>query len=228
MTLKAVLWDLDGVITDSGDFHYQSWVQVFTPLGIPFSRETFNQLFGMNNATMLSRYFDPSRDAALMREIAVKKEGLYRQLFRGKLQLLPGVMGWLTYFNDQGVRQAVASSAPAENIDPMIAELGIGGYFDALVSGAKIAGKPDPAVFLLAATKLGVKPDDCLVIEDSVAGIEAATRAGMRSVAVLTTNPPEALRKASLVINRLSDLLPAHVESRLWPKPGRPAAALAD
>ncbi len=228
MSLKAVLWDLDGVITDTGEFHYQAWVQIFTPLGIPFSRITFKEIFGMNNATTLSRFFDPNREAGRIREISERKEALFRELARGQMQLLPGVLSWLTYFKAQGIRQAVASSAPSANIDPMIAELGIGQYFDALVSGAKIAGKPDPGVFLLAAKTLGVKPADCLVIEDSVAGIEAAVRAGMCSVAVQTTNPAEVLKKASLVVNRLSDLAPAQVESRLWPTTGRLVGAQAD
>jgi beta-phosphoglucomutase family hydrolase len=218
MSLKAVLWDLDGVITDSGEYHYQSWVRVFTPMGIQFSKDTFNELFGMNNTTMLSRYFDPEREAELMKEVAAKKEKLYKQVFRGQLQLLPGVLNWLTYFQEHGIRQAVASSAPADNIEPMIAELGIRHYFEALVSGEKIAGKPAPDVFLLAAKKLESKPEDCLVIEDSTAGLEAAERAGMRSVAVQTTNPPKALQRASLIVNRLSDLDPSLVESQLWPE----------
>jgi beta-phosphoglucomutase len=224
MSLKAILWDLDGVITDSGDYHYQAWVQVFTPMGIPFTRDTFNELFGMNNTTMLSRYFDPLREGELMKEVAAKKEKLYKQVFHGHLQLLPGVLNWLTYFREQGIRQAVASSAPADNIEPMIAELGIRHYFEALVSGEKIAGKPAPDVFLLAAQKLDARPADCLVIEDSTAGLEAAERAGMRSVAVQTTNPPKALQRANLIVNRLSDLDPSHVVGQLWRETGDPIA----
>jgi HAD superfamily hydrolase (TIGR01509 family) len=218
MPLKAILWDLDGVIADSGEIHYQAWTQLLTPMGVPFSRETFRSIFGMNNTDALSRLFDPVRDAGRIRALDREKEALFRKLAHSQLELLPGVWEWLTFFKSQGLRQAIASSAPAENIEVMVAELEIREFFDALVSGAKIPGKPDPSVFLLAAHTVGVEPADCLVVEDAVAGVEAASRAGMKSVAVLTTSPAEALHKASLIIPRLSDLKPERVNSLLWPE----------
>jgi HAD superfamily hydrolase (TIGR01509 family) len=215
MRIHAVLWDLDGVLTDSGDIHYQAWIEIFKPLGIPFTPADFRRCFGMNNATHLSQYFDPVQDAQQIQQIDIEKEALFRKLAHGRLQLFPGVLDWLTYFKTQGIPQAVASSAPAENVEVMIAELGIGAFFEALVSGALFPGKPDPGVFLLAARTLGVPPEDCLVIEDAIVGVEAACRAGMKSVAVLTTSPADALRGASLIVNRLSDLDPSRLEDLL-------------
>jgi len=218
MPLKAVLWDLDGVITDSGEIHYQAWIQILTPLGVPFSRETFKSIFGMNNAMALNRIMDPVKDAERIPEIDIEKEALFRERIHGQLALFPGVTTWLTYFKSQGVRQAIASSAPMENIEAMVDEVGIRGFFDALVSGAAIPGKPAPDVFLLAAKTVGVSPADCLVIEDAVAGVEAACRARMKSVAVLTTSPAQELSKASLIVNRLSDLEPGRMNPLLWPE----------
>jgi beta-phosphoglucomutase len=217
MSIQAVLWDLDGVLTDSGDAHYQAWVQIFKPLGIAFSREDFRLIFGMNNAATLSRYFDPLKDAHTIHEIDLRKEVLFRELAHGHLELFPGVLDWLTYFKSRGIPQAVASSAPSANVEVMIDELGIRGFFEALVSGAAIPGKPNPDVFLLAAHTVGVAPANCLVVEDAIAGVEAACRAGMKSVAVLTTSPAEALSKASLILNRLDELSPDRLDAVLWP-----------
>jgi HAD superfamily hydrolase (TIGR01509 family) len=217
MPIHAVLWDLDGVLTDSGDTHFQAWLQIFKPYGIAFCREDFRLIFGMNNAATLSRYFDPVKDADTIREIDLRKEALFREMIHGRLELFPGVLDWLTYFKSHGIHQAVASSAPQANIEVMIDELGIRGFFEALVSGAAIPGKPHPDVFLLAAQTVGVDPADCLVVEDAIAGVEAACRAGMKSVAVLTTSPAEALAKASLVINRLDELAPDRLATVLWP-----------
>jgi beta-phosphoglucomutase-like phosphatase (HAD superfamily) len=107
----------------------------------------------------------------------------------------------------------VASSAPRENIDAIVAELGIGDMFQALVSGAKLSGKPDPATFMRAAERLDLVPGDCLVIEDATVGVEAARRGGMKCVAVCTTHPKEDLQEADIVVDRLTDLTPVDLQS---------------
>jgi len=114
------------------------------------------------------------------------------------------VADWLRRFDRLGLKQAIASSAPQENIDALLDELGVRRWFAAVVSGATLRGKPDPAVFLLAASLLQVEPGACLVIEDAVAGVEAAKRAGMRCLAVLTTNPPQKLARADGIVQDLA------------------------
>ena len=102
----------------------------------------------------------------------------------------------------------IASSAPPANIDALIDELEIRPYFDVLVSGVDMPGKPDPALFLEVARRIDVPPTRCVVVEDAIAGVEAAKRAGMSCIAVTTTNPEEVLRAADVVVCRL-DALPA-------------------
>ena len=109
-------------------------------------------------------------------------------------------MDWLDRLRATGIRQAVASSAPPENINTLVDELGIRAYFEAIVSGYDIPGKPDPAVFLKAASEIDLPPQRCIVVEDAVAGVQAAKRAGMRCIAVTTTNPAHALSDADIVI----------------------------
>ncbi len=134
--------------------------------------------------------------------IGERKEILFRALLHGNVQALPGAQDWLARLRGWGARQAMASSAPPANIDVMLGELGIAGYFDAIVSGYALPSKPDPAVFVRAAERLGVRPSGCIVMEDAVAGVQAARRAGMRCIAVASTNPPAALHEANLVVKR--------------------------
>lgn len=204
--VEAVIWDMDGVLVDTGELHYQTWVKTLAEIGIPFSWEQFQQTFGMNNAGLLTYLLGKPLTEEFISEISERKERLFRQEMRGNVQLLPGAREWLERLSRQGCRQAIASSAPQENIDALVDALGIRGYFQALLSAGKIPGKPDPAVFLLAAERLGATPPRCVVVEDAVAGVEAARRAGMRCLAVTTTNPREALLGADLIVNSLLDL----------------------
>lgn len=204
----AVLWDMDGVLVDTGESHYQTWSKIFADMQVPFDREIFRQSFGMNNFLTLQLVTGQTPDPQAAAELSAYKEKIWRAEIHGKLELLPGVERWLAYFKQQGIRQAVASSAPPENIDAVVDDLNIRGYFDELVSGSRIAGKPDPAVFLLAAGRLAAEPARCTVVEDSIAGVQAAKSAGMRCIAVTNTNPREALADADLVVGSLEDLRP--------------------
>lgn len=203
---RAVLWDMDGVLVDSGEQHYQSWLQTLSELSIPFDREKFRQTFGMNNTRILTILLgEPPRDDFL-KMVSDRKEKLFRELIQGNLQLLPGVLNWLNQLHERGILQAVASSAPNKNIEAIMNELGIRRYFSALISAAAMPGKPDPAVFLEAAKQLGVQPGQCVVVEDAVAGVRAARQAGMKCIAVSTTHPGSSLSEADIVVDRLEEL----------------------
>jgi beta-phosphoglucomutase len=213
----GVLWDMDGVITDSGEAHYTSWRKALAKHGLSFSREFFEKTFGMNNKGILSLLYGREATEKEVDTIAGLKEALFRQDVVGNLKPLPGVIDWLLRFERAGARQAVASSAPQENIDAIIDDLNLRKNFQALVSGSNLPGKPDPATFLHAAERLGVYSSECLVIEDATVGIEAARRAGMKCLAVCTTHPKEELQEADIIVERLDDLLPVSLAS-LFPK----------
>ena len=204
--LYAVLWDMDGVLVDTFDAHYRSWQQTFDELSQPFDLEMFRRTFGMNNRLIFRTLLGRELEEMEFQRLSDQKEELFRSRIRGSAQTLPGVNEWLERFKSWGIKQAVASSAPQANIDALLDELGIRSYFQAVVEGATLRGKPDPAVFLLAAQLLGVESSRCLVIEDSVAGVEAARRANMHCLAVCTTNPPEKLTAADIVIADLTRL----------------------
>lgn len=204
LNLQAVLWDMDGVIVDTFDVHYRSWQQTFDELSQPFDIDMFRKTFGMNNRLILTTLFERDLSERFIQRVSDRKELLFRASIKGNARLLPGVGDWLKRFAEMGIKQAVASSAPQANIDALLDELGIRAYFQAEAAGATLKGKPDSAVFLLAAQLLGVEPAHCLVIEDAVAGVEAARRGGMKCVAVQTTNPAEKLAGADVVVKDLS------------------------
>ena len=208
MTIKGILWDLDGVLMDTGEFHYQAWAHTLAAFQIPFSRELFRETFGMNNRGILERLLGHPPGQALYMQISDQKEEMFRRVIHGQVKPLPGVLETLHYLDSKGLRQAIASSAPPGNIDALVDELGLRDCFNAIVSGSALAGKPAPDVFLLSARAIGVSPQDCLVIEDAVTGVEGAKRAGMRCLAVTNTNPAEKLSQADFVVASL-DQVPA-------------------
>jgi beta-phosphoglucomutase len=190
---RAVLWDLDGTLVDSAEFHWMSWRDTLAAEGLSITHQQFLESFGQKNDRILSGWL-PGRDAATIARIGDAKEAEYRRLaITHGLTPLPGAADWLSRLRDAGWRQAIASSAPRENVEVMLRALALEAYFDAIASAEDVtAGKPDPQVFLSAASRLDVPPSRCIVVEDAAAGIEAARRAAMRSVGVSRSTPLDA------------------------------------
>ena len=202
----AILWDMDGVLVDTGQAHLTAWRETLAQYGKHYSNEEFKATFGMNNASILRYVFGKDLDPGFVREVGDSKEVMFREIIKSGVRPLPGVLVWLEWFRTHSLKQAVASSAPCENIDALVDALGIRPFFDAIVSGAELPGKPRPDVFLKAARLVGIPPKDCLVIEDAVPGVQAARNAGMKCVAITTTNPAEGLQQADLVLSDLTEL----------------------
>ncbi len=206
MDQLAVLWDMDGVLVDTGEPHFVTWRDTLAEIGIEYGREDFRATFGMNNAGGMKHLYGDRFAPELVQELGEKKEALFREMVSRGMTPMPGVLDWLNRMQVQGVKQAVASSAPWANIDSLIDGMGIRGYFDAIISGAGLPPKPNPDVFLKAAEAVGVPPERCLVIEDSVAGVGGAKAAGMRCLAVTTTNPASDFGSADLILTDLTEL----------------------
>lgn len=204
---RGVLWDMDGVICDNGDFHFQSWQEAFANFPeYDFSKEIFTQTFGMNNHGVLRTLLGREPEEDEVKDIAGVKEAIFREILVGKTTFLPGVEEWLIGFRAHGIQQAIASSAPQANIDALRRELHLDQYFDIFISAAGMPSKPDPMVFITAAQEIGVEPSNCVVIEDAIAGVRAGVSAGCKVIAVTTTNLPEALTEAHLVVERLNQI----------------------
>ena len=204
----GVLWDLDGTLIDSAGHHWLAWRDTLAAEGRVVAPADFADSFGRRNDEILRNLYGDTLAPEWIERVSESKEEAYRRLLREEgLVALPGAMGWLARLREAGWRQALASSAPRPNIDAVLAILGLGGYLDAVVSADDVGrGKPDPAVFLAAALRLGLPPGRCVVVEDAPAGLEAARRAGMRSIGVLSHHHREL--SADLVVPSL-DAVPA-------------------
>jgi beta-phosphoglucomutase family hydrolase len=203
--VRAVLWDLDGVLVDSAPFHFQAWRELLASLGRELSEADFRRTFGLRNDTILSDLVG-DLPAAEVERLAARKEALFRRAALGNIVPLPGALALLRLLRERGFKLALVSSTPHGNIDLILGSLGAEAAFDVIVGEEDVTrGKPDPEGFLLAARRLGVPPEECVVIEDAPVGVEAAKRGGMRCVGVSRDRPRDALAKADLVVETLED-----------------------
>src|SRR5271166_1207266 len=183
---RAVLWDMDGTLIDSEELHWISWRETMAKEGIAITHEQFLASFGQRNDSIIPRWLGSASTPERIERTANAKEELYRHLVRKNgISPLPGVASWVHRLHEKGWLQAVASSAPRANIEVVLEALAATHSFQAVVSAEDVhKGKPDPEVYLAAASRVGVPPQKCIVVEDAVAGIEGARRAGMRSIGV--------------------------------------------
>jgi beta-phosphoglucomutase family hydrolase len=209
--MKGVIFDWDGVVIDSSAQHERSWELLAEEIGKPLPEGHFLKGFGKKNNVIIPELLNWSQDPAEISALGERKEELYRELVRASgVHILPGARELLSALIDAGIPRSVGSSTPRSNLDAIFAATGLGALFDAVVCGDDVKnGKPAPDVFLLAASKLGLAPEDCLVIEDAHVGIQAARSAGMLVLAVATTNPLADLQYADAAVQSLSEVTPA-------------------
>jgi beta-phosphoglucomutase len=212
---RGLLWDLDGTLIDSAEAHYLAWRDALAARGRAHSREEFYKGFGKRNDLVLRAIFGDALSAEEAERLADDKEERYRSHVREHgVDLCPGASDLLTRLKETGTRQALATSAPPPNVEVVAEVLGLARYIDATACGADVEhGKPDPAIFLEAARRIGVPPERCVVLEDAPAGLEGARRAGMRSVGILTAHCPEL--EADIVVGSLTELPPGALEELL-------------
>lgn len=204
----GAIFDWDGVIIDSLGQHEEAWHRLAHEAGQPIAAGAFERGFGMTNDRIIPEILCWTTDAREIERLSRRKEMLYRDVLRETgVEPLPGVAALLDALRTAAVPCAIASSTELENISTVLGVLGFREYFQAIVSADDVTrGKPDPEVFLLAAERLGISPQQCIVFEDAVVGIRAGHTAGMKVVGVATTNPAAALDTADRVVCRLDEL----------------------
>ena len=183
---RAVLWDLDGTLADSRDQHWRAWRDAMAAAGRTLTAEQFAATFGQRNDRFLRSWLGDDQSEEQLARFGDEKEARYRSLIEAEgLEPLPGAASWVRRLNAAGWRQAVASSAPRQNIEAMLRVIGLADLLDVFVGAEDVTnGKPDPEIFLAAAARLAVAPSRCIVVEDAAVGIEAANRAGMTAIGV--------------------------------------------
>jgi beta-phosphoglucomutase len=212
--LRAVIWDLDGVVVDSSEQHRVSWQMLAAETNVTFTDEDFWHTFGRSNAAIIPMHWGAGLSREQIDALADRKEVHFRDLLKGNLHALPGSLELMQAARAVGLKQSLASSAPMENITVISEGLGLNRWLDAIVSGDRLPhGKPAPDIFLLAAGRLEVAPANCLVIEDAPAGVAAAKAAGMRCLAVTNSHPAATLADANRVVDSLAGLQVADLEA---------------
>ena len=209
MSTLAVIFDMDGVLIDSYEAHFAGWSRMYRELEMDYTEEDFAADFGRTSRDILFRRFGDKLADARIRELDDRKEALFRDSLREHFTPMDGARELIDALAADGFRIAVGSSAPPENIELCLEKLGHRGAINAIVTGKDVQrGKPDPQVFQMAASRLGVGPEHCVVVEDAVHGIQAANRAEMLSVALVGTANREQLSEAKLVVDSLRELSP--------------------
>jgi beta-phosphoglucomutase family hydrolase len=208
ITGKGVIFDLDGVLVDTGEFHRQSWYDLAEREGVVMSDELFYSTFGMQNYQIMPQLLGRPVDKAEMSRLSLWKEQRYRELIDGKLTLMAGVRDLIIQLKQSGFSLAIGTSTPRTNLDFMLRATGIGDYFDDYVVGEEVKNsKPAPDTFAKAAVKLNLPPQNCVVIEDAVQGVQAGKAAGMAVIAVTTTRSREDLSQADMIVDSLAELV---------------------
>ncbi len=213
--IKAVIFDLDGVIVSTDELHYQGWKKMADDEGIHFDRTINERLRGVSRMESLEIILEKATRSYTNEEkiaMAERKNGYYRELLKTLTpkDILPGVNDVLAELKKRDVRAAIGSSS--KNAPGILHYIGLERHFDAVADGNQIKkSKPDPEVFLLAAKQLNMTPAACLVVEDAVAGVEAALAGGMRVLAVgsATSDQRAHLRAADLASISVDNLLSA-------------------
>jgi beta-phosphoglucomutase len=209
--LSGLLFDLDGVVVDNMGFHAQAWRRFFLLRGIRLrEREFHEKTAGMPTRDVLAYYLRRRLAKAEAERLTQEKEALYQKLYKPLLKPLGGLRRFLSSARRLGLRLGVGTGAREENATFVLDGLDLRGAFDAVVTAGDVRrGKPHPDTFLALARRLGLSPGECLVFEDSLLGEEAARRAGMRVVAVTTSQPARAFRHAEEAVRDFSGWSPA-------------------
>lgn len=200
MPLRALLFDLDGTLSDSDTLHFHAFQTVARNWGADFDRDYFDTSMSGHSNGEICRTLFPTLTAADHDRIAAEKEALFRACL-DRLQPVPGLGSVLDWASGHGLRLAVVSNAPRANVDGTLRALGIGDYFAVTVSAEELPrGKPDPLPYCTALEQLGIAADQAVAFEDAVPGLTAAVGAALPTVGVRTTQPPGVLERAGAVL----------------------------
>jgi len=205
MQIRGAIFDWDGVVIDSSRHHEESWERLAREEGLPLPEGHFKRGFGMKNEVIIPEQLHWTTDPGEIQRLSLRKEALYREVVGAwGIEPLPGVSALLADLAAVRIPAVIGSSTHRENIETALDLLGFRHRFAAIVTAEDVQrGKPDPEVFLKAAQRIGRLPPECVVFEDALVGIEAARAAGMRVIAVATTNPIDLLLHADLAVETL-------------------------
>ncbi len=216
---SAFIFDMDGTLVDNMAYHGQSWLAFFGRRQQEIDADAFfKATAGRQNHEIFRSYIAANLSDAQIAEMAHEKEGLYRELYAPHRKSVAGLLDLLAAAKAQQCALAVGTAAPPENITFILDALDLRQHFASVVGARDVArGKPEPDIFLLAAEKCGVAPENCIVFEDAPLGVEAARRAGMRCVVLCTTYAAAQFAEFENVLACINNFSEISVEQLLLP-----------
>lgn len=208
MLPAAVIWDMDGVLADTEPLHAETYVRIFGDMGLDLTIEQYRRMVTMGEMSVKDVYLKIGGDPGLWDEAMEKKGALIKDLLERSGEMRPGVLSLLKSLKKNKVPTALATSAGKRSVGIILDRFDLWGYFDEIVVWQDVqASKPAPDAYIIAARKLGVKPKDCVALEDSPRGVLAAIRAGMKCIAIPTPSTDDGdFSQATLVVKSLEDV----------------------
>ena len=205
----SVIFDMDGTLIDNTPYHFKSWQALFKKYNKgELTIDTYHQeISGIPIMDTMRRLFGDDHDEAGLKALLKEKEDLYKSLYAPFAAPVNGLENFLTELKNAGVKMAIASSATVDDINFILSHVPIRDDFEVIIDGSRVSkSKPNPQIFLKAAEELNARPEDCVVFEDSIAGIKAANAAGMKVVGITTGNTADKLQPSDLVITDYTDV----------------------
>ena len=217
LMLKAIIFDLDGTLTDSDSVHFQVFQALFAQHGIDLDKGLYREKISGRQNTAILADFLPDLPATAGKAFSDSKEETFRALAAGNLEPLAGLLDLLRQIKKQGIAAAVVTNAPPENAAFMLSELWLTEAFDPIVIGDDLPrGKPDPLPYQTALDKLEITADEAITFEDSRAGITSAIGAGISTIGVTTTHKAEELIAAGASYT-VADFTDPYIQTLLQP-----------
>ncbi len=204
----AVIFDMDGVICHTNPFHSQAFQKFFAKRNLHPSEEEFAQhMYGKSNSYIFKHFLKREVKGEEFRKLEDEKEGLFREIYEPQINPIAGFLDFLNGLKLNGIKTAVATSAPKANMDLIVNRLGLDTKMESFLASEDVdTHKPEPEVYLKSAKNLLVHPDNCVVFEDSYSGVSAAINAGMKVVGVLSSHSKEELPPCQLYIDNYHEI----------------------
>lgn len=216
MKISAVIFDVDGTMIDNNPYHKKAWTIFLKKHGISLDNFDYKKLFGKHNKEILNIVFSRELSEEESKKNAFEKEAIYREIYSPHIKPQKGLANLLKKFKDMGIKIGTATSAPPENLDFILDELGIRSFFDACVDASQVKkSKPHPEIFYFTARKLNTQANECLVFEDSPSGIKGAVNAGMKVIGVNVTDPELAKKHCEIIVDDFEEFLRKYISSFL-------------
>jgi beta-phosphoglucomutase len=210
----GIIFDMDGVLVDSSQAHFDSWQALGRETGIALTHEQFVATFGRTSREIIREFWpELAMSDAAIGELDARKEAIFREMLARDVPAMDGAVELIDALAIDGFALAIGSSGPPENVALVLEKLGRREKFGGVVTGMDVTrGKPDPQVFLLAAERVGLPPARCVVIEDAPAGVAAAKGAGAKCIGLASMGrDPQTLARADWVVESLREVSPAHI-----------------